>query len=166
MKKRFTIMMLLMPMLTGEGFAGASSVIFLAVGTTSFLFGVFAVRHGITAFVVPLLARMQSVELVVLFSLTVLGLGIGGAHLAALPPALGALAAPSLSITPTFVSDERRLRSTKPCSLAAPSWPKGAARSPLTPRPSRSMRPRPPSATAQRAARCALRAAALGRGLS
>ncbi len=86
-------LVLLIPMLTGEETIGAASVALLVGCTTLFLFGVFALRHCVNAFVAPLLAHMKSVELVVLFSLTVLGVGIGGAQLAGLPPALGALAA-------------------------------------------------------------------------
>lgn len=86
-------LMLVMPMLTGEGSTGAASIAMLASGTALFLFGVVAARHGVTTLVAPVLLHMRSVELVVLFSLTVLGLGIGGARTAGLPPALGALAA-------------------------------------------------------------------------
>jgi CPA2 family monovalent cation:H+ antiporter-2 len=86
-------LMLLMPMLTGEGNTGAASLAWLAASTGLFLFAVMALRYLVAAFVAPLLVRMRSVELVVLFSLTALGVGIGGAHLAGLPPALGALAA-------------------------------------------------------------------------
>ncbi len=85
--------MLLMPMLTGEGVAGAMSMVILAGSTVLFLAGVFAARRLITTLLAPMLAGSRSVELIVLFSLTVLGLGIGGAQLAGLPPALGALAA-------------------------------------------------------------------------
>ena len=86
-------LMLLMPMLTGEGSTGVWSVALLIGSTALFLFGVIAARHLITTYVSPILVRQRSVELIVLFSLTVLGLGIGGAALAGLPPALGALAA-------------------------------------------------------------------------
>ncbi len=86
-------LMLLMPMLTGEGATGIGSVAILAASSVIFLLGVFAARQGITTLVAPMLVQLRSVELVVLFSLTVLGLGIGGAHVAGLPPALGALAA-------------------------------------------------------------------------
>jgi CPA2 family monovalent cation:H+ antiporter-2 len=86
-------LMLLMPMLTGEGSTGLLSIAVLAASTTMFLFGVYSTRYCITTFVAPILLHMRSVELLVLFSLTVLGLGVGGAHFAGLPPALGALAA-------------------------------------------------------------------------
>ena len=86
-------LMLLMPILTGEGAAGVSAFALLAVSSVLFLLAVFAVRQITTMLVAPMLIRSRSVELVVLFSLTALGLGIGGAQVAGLPPALGALAA-------------------------------------------------------------------------
>ena len=81
-------LMLLMPILTGEGAAGVSAFALLAVSSVLFLLAVFAVRQITTMLVAPMLIRSRSVELVVLFSLTALGLGIGGAQVAGLPPAL------------------------------------------------------------------------------
>ncbi len=86
-------LMLLIPMLSGEETAGALGITLLAVSAALYLFSVFALRYLVTNYIAPALVQLRSVELVVLFSLTVLGLGIGGAHLAGLPPALGALAA-------------------------------------------------------------------------
>jgi CPA2 family monovalent cation:H+ antiporter-2 len=86
-------LMLMLPMLTNEGGSSLWGVGFLAFSTALFLVGVIATRQLIISVVAPLLARLRSMELLVLFSLTVLGMGIGGAEFAGLPPALGALAA-------------------------------------------------------------------------
>ena len=87
-------LILLVPLLTGNG-ETPTAVAFggLAVKSALFVAAVLLLRAVLARRVVPLLQRLRSVELVVLFALTMLGGGAFGAHLLALPPALGALAA-------------------------------------------------------------------------
>lgn len=87
-------LMLLVPLLMGNGetpTAGAYGR--LAAESATFVSAVLVLRFGIGRWLVPLLARLRSVELVVLFTLSVLGLTCWGAMQLALPPAVGALAA-------------------------------------------------------------------------
>ncbi|NLY01422.1 MAG: sodium:proton exchanger [Rhodopirellula sp.] len=87
-------LMLLVPLLTGAG-EGPTAGIFelLAVKSAFFVAIVLGLRAAITRWGVPLLAGFRSVELVVLFAMTVLGGACLGAYWIGLPPALGALAA-------------------------------------------------------------------------
>jgi CPA2 family monovalent cation:H+ antiporter-2 len=86
-------LILLVPMLTGAGGATAREWIALAVKSAMFVATVVLLRYAVSLVMVPLLASLRSTELVVLFSLTVLG-GAGiGAYAFGLPPALGAFAA-------------------------------------------------------------------------
>ncbi len=87
-------LLLVVPMLTGQGDAPTvATYVLLAAKSTLFVVGVIVVRWSIGQWVVDRLAEVRSVELVVLFSLCVLG-GFGwGAYQLGLPAAVGALAA-------------------------------------------------------------------------
>jgi CPA2 family monovalent cation:H+ antiporter-2 len=86
--------LLLIPILTGQG--GDSSgggPIRLLLTTILFVAGVLVVRRVIRAWVVPLLVRLRSPEIVVLFAVVVLGMVSYASHVAGLAPPLGAFAA-------------------------------------------------------------------------
>ncbi|MGE3779699.1 MAG: cation:proton antiporter [Pirellulaceae bacterium] len=87
-------LLLLVPLLTGEG-RPPEAIDYLLLGLKSVLFvtSVIALRAGISRWGVPLLARMRSVELVVLFALCVLGGVCYSSYQLGLPPPVGALAA-------------------------------------------------------------------------
>lgn len=87
-------LMLLVPLLTGasESFS-FSKVGLLLVNSAIFIGGVLAVRSVIARWIIPLLGRLRSVELVLLFTGSVLVGFCLGAHLLQLPAAVGALAA-------------------------------------------------------------------------
>ncbi len=87
-------LMLLIPLLTNVG-ERPSAVVFLALAGKSLIFvvAVVTVRAVIARWVVAALAALRSVEIVVLFALSLLGTACWGAHLLGLPPAIGALAA-------------------------------------------------------------------------
>lgn len=87
-------LMLLVPMLTGTGEAPpAATYVVLAAKSVLFVIAVMLLREGIARWIVPTLARMRSVELVVLFTLTLLGGACWSAFVLGLPPLIGALAA-------------------------------------------------------------------------
>lgn len=87
-------LMLLVPLLTGAGDRPTVGLfLLLAVKSALFVAAVLGVRVVIARWGVPLLAGLRSVELIVLFALTVLGCACLGAYWIGLPPALGALAA-------------------------------------------------------------------------
>eukprot|EP00913_Durusdinium_trenchii_P013362 g12543.t1 len=87
-------LILLVPLLTGAG-EGPSAAEFGSLAGKSLLFvlAVVLLRRAFTRWVIPLLAHLRSVELVVLFSLLVLGAAGWASFEIGLPPALGALAA-------------------------------------------------------------------------
>lgn len=86
-------LMLLVPLLTSGvptsalefGMLGAKSLIFVAA--------ILVLRHVIGVWLVPALAILRSVEIVVLFAISLLLLACWSADRLALPPAIGALAA-------------------------------------------------------------------------
>lgn len=87
-------LMLVVPFLTGQGETPTIATwTILASKSLFFVAAVIALRRGITHWIVPLVVQLRSVELVVLFSLGVLGTTCAGAYLIGLPPDLGALAA-------------------------------------------------------------------------
>lgn len=87
-------LLLLVPLLTGQGDAPTvRSYLWLAGKSIVFVAGVLAVREVLARWIVPELARLRSLELVVLFSVCLFG---GTCFLTArlgLPSAVGALAA-------------------------------------------------------------------------
>ncbi|NND96169.1 MAG: sodium:proton exchanger [Pirellulaceae bacterium] len=86
-------LMLLVPLLTGGGESPTFTAFAILAGK-SFLFilAVIALRRAIADWLVPLLAKLRSVELVVLFALTMLGGACLASSAIGLPPAVGALA--------------------------------------------------------------------------
>jgi len=87
-------LMLMVPMLTGAGAPPTfAAFALLAIKSSVFVVAVVLLRRAIAGWIVPLLGGLRSVELVVLFTLTVLGAVCWGALAVGLPPALGALAA-------------------------------------------------------------------------
>lgn len=85
---------LLIPLLTGEGnrpSLGAYTI--LAAKSIIFVTTVLLVRFILNRWIIPLLTTLRSVELVVLFMFTILGLAGLSAYLIELPAMLGALAA-------------------------------------------------------------------------
>jgi K+:H+ antiporter len=87
-------LLLLLPMLTGIGEQPTGTAfILLSIKSFCFVAAIFFLRRLINDWMVPLFGRMRSVELVVLFTFTILG-GAGiGAYLIGLPPMIGALGA-------------------------------------------------------------------------
>ena len=87
-------LILLLPLLTGTG-EEPTLMAFALLACKSCLFVVVVVllRRAIARWVVPLLARLRSVELAVLFTLSVLGSVCWASFAIGLPPDLGALAA-------------------------------------------------------------------------
>lgn len=87
-------LMLLVPLLTKQGESPTMTAYAVLAGKSMiFLTGVLASRHAIGRWIIPTLARLRSIELVVLFTLCVLGSHCWAAFQLGLPPALGALAA-------------------------------------------------------------------------
>ncbi|MBN2474541.1 MAG: cation:proton antiporter [Pirellulales bacterium] len=87
-------LMLLVPLLAGkEEGPLAWSYLQLALNSVLFVTAVLVLRKVFARWMVPILSGLRSVELVVLFSLIVLGGFCLGAVKAGLPPALGAFAA-------------------------------------------------------------------------
>lgn len=87
-------LMLLVPLLTESG-AAPSPVTYVLLAGKSLVFvaAVLVARHWIASWIVPALARLRSVELLVLFVLSLLGVICYVAFLLGLQPAIGALAA-------------------------------------------------------------------------
>ena len=85
---------LLIPLLINVG-AKPSAVAYFILGAKSIIFvaAVLLVRFTLNRWLIPLLGALKSVELMVLFMLTILGLAGLSAYLIELPPMLGALAA-------------------------------------------------------------------------
>ncbi len=87
-------LMLLIPLLTGRGDAPTFNRYLLLFGSSVvFVAAVLSLRLLIGRWLVPLLAKLRSVEIVVLFTLSVLGGVCWGSYAIGLPPAIGALAA-------------------------------------------------------------------------
>lgn len=87
-------LLLLVPLLTGRGEAPALSAYgWLGARSALFVLGVWGLQWVIARYAVRLLADLRSVELIVLFSLCVLGSVCTAAHVLGLPAAVGALAA-------------------------------------------------------------------------
>ncbi|MEX0818723.1 MAG: cation:proton antiporter, partial [Pirellulaceae bacterium] len=87
-------MMLLLPLLTGGRDQPTLGLLGLLLGKSLlFVAAVVLLRYTIARWVVHMLAKLRSLELVVLFTLTVLGGVCWGAFAMGLPPAIGALAA-------------------------------------------------------------------------
>jgi monovalent cation:H+ antiporter-2, CPA2 family len=87
-------LVLLVPLLTGQGPTNIPGILLTLAGKSLLLIAAVALLRFIATYgVVPLLASLRSTELVVLFALTVLGGGGIAAHYLGLPPALGAFAA-------------------------------------------------------------------------
>ncbi len=87
-------LMLLVPLLTGARDQPGLETFGLLLGKSLlFVAAIVLLRRAIAIWIVPMLASLRSLELVVLFTLTVLGSACWGAIAIDLPPALGALAA-------------------------------------------------------------------------
>ncbi|HYW79007.1 MAG TPA: cation:proton antiporter, partial [Thermoguttaceae bacterium] len=87
-------LMLLVPLLKADGGDGlASTLLYLAIKSMVFIAAVLALRRVFARWFVPLLIRLRSIELIVLFALAVLVGFCLGAHAAGLPAAMGAFAA-------------------------------------------------------------------------
>ena len=87
-------LMLLVPLLTKTGEPPSTAAYAILGGKSlSFIIAVLVLRRLIGRWIVPTLARLRSVELVVLFALSLLGGVCLGAYALGLPPAIGALAA-------------------------------------------------------------------------
>lgn len=87
-------LMLLVPLLTNQGDPPTLwAYLILASKSLVFVAAVLATRKVIGRWIVPALARLRSVELVVLFALCILGGVCWAAFRLGLPPAVGALAA-------------------------------------------------------------------------
>jgi len=87
-------LMLLVPLLTDHGNPPSIATYGLLAGKSLiFVAAVIVMRQLIRLWGVPTLIRLRSVELVTLFSLSLLGIVCSGAMWLGLPPAIGALAA-------------------------------------------------------------------------
>jgi CPA2 family monovalent cation:H+ antiporter-2 len=87
-------LMLLVPLLAGVGRRpDAADWSMLVARSILFVAAVAALRAVVARWALPLLARMRSVELLVLFTVLVLIGGCFGSYVIGLPPALGALSA-------------------------------------------------------------------------
>lgn len=88
-------LLLLIPLLTGEAESapGPKRYVLLASSAVLLVAAVLGLRAVVGRWFVPLLARLRSPELVVLFSLVVLGGVALGGYAAGLPPSIGAFAA-------------------------------------------------------------------------
>lgn len=87
-------LLMLVPLLTGTGETpNAAGYLALAYKSVLFVAGVIVTHFVVSRWIVPLLMRLRSVELLVLFSVSVLGLMCLAAYRLDMPPAIGALAA-------------------------------------------------------------------------
>lgn len=86
-------LMLLLPLLSDEQNPTPEQFGWLFIKSVLFVAGVAACRQFVLRYGVPMLAKLRSTELVVLFTLVVLGAACLIADKIELPPALGALAA-------------------------------------------------------------------------
>ncbi len=85
-------LLLLTSILVGEP-PTAMDYVWLVAGSSMFMLSIMGLRYLLAHWLVPLLATHRSPELVVLFSLVVLGAVTLFAHALGLPPAVGAFAA-------------------------------------------------------------------------
>jgi CPA2 family monovalent cation:H+ antiporter-2 len=87
-------LMLLVPLLTKTGQPPSVAAYAVLVGKSLiFVAGVVSLRQLIRRWIVPMLARLRSVEIALLFALSLLGGACWAAFSLGLPPAIGALAA-------------------------------------------------------------------------
>lgn len=87
-------LLLLVPLLTGTGQAATwLDYLYLAATSMAFVVVVLGLRQLLSTRIVPWLASSRSLELIILFTLVVLGGTTLAAHLISLPPAVGAFAA-------------------------------------------------------------------------
>jgi CPA2 family monovalent cation:H+ antiporter-2 len=87
-------LMLLVPLLTKTGQPPSVAAYAVLVGKSLiFVAGVVLLRQLIRRWIVPMLARLRSVEIALLFALSLLGGACWAAFSLGLPPAIGALAA-------------------------------------------------------------------------
>ncbi|QDU54732.1 cation:proton antiporter domain-containing protein [Aeoliella mucimassa] len=87
-------LLLLVPLLTQSGESvGAARYLVLALSSVLFVAGVVVLRIVLRRWVVPLFASYRSPDLIVLFTLVLLGGVTLGAHQLGLPPAIGSFAA-------------------------------------------------------------------------
>ncbi|MGF1582422.1 MAG: cation:proton antiporter [Gemmataceae bacterium] len=87
-------LLLLVPLLTQEAKApGWIDYIFLGLKSTLFVASIFLLRQVLRRWIIPTLANFRSPELVVLFTIVLLGGVTLGAYRLGLPPAVGAFAA-------------------------------------------------------------------------
>ncbi|MCA9202405.1 MAG: cation:proton antiporter [Planctomycetales bacterium] len=87
-------LLLLVPLLTGTGTAPTADAYLLLAGKSAlFLVGVWLLQRLFARQFVPALAKLRSVELVVLFTISLLGAMCWTAHWLGLPAAIGSLAA-------------------------------------------------------------------------
>jgi CPA2 family monovalent cation:H+ antiporter-2 len=86
-------LLMLAPLLAGEQTSGGWGLLLLLAISTGFIVSVVLVRHLLAHWVIPFFASYRSPELVVLFTLVVLGGVTLAAFKAGLPPAIGAFAA-------------------------------------------------------------------------
>lgn len=87
-------LLLCVPLLAGTGEAvGVGQWVRLGLASVLFLAATFGLRYALTQTIIPRITRHRSPDLVVLLTLTVLGLVTLTAHRLGLPPAIGAFAA-------------------------------------------------------------------------
>ncbi|WP_153555686.1 cation:proton antiporter [Roseimaritima sediminicola] len=87
-------LLLLVPLLTGSGeVAGLFDYVQLAVSSLLFVAGIVGLRFVLAQWLIPMLVRFRSPELVTLFTIVSLGTVILVAYMIGLPPAVGAFAA-------------------------------------------------------------------------
>ncbi|MBN1589812.1 MAG: cation:proton antiporter, partial [Pirellulales bacterium] len=87
-------LILVLPMLASDGQVPAiGAFVILALKSALLVVAVAVLREGIRGWVAPWLQKLRSIELIVLFTLTVLGAFCLMAQMSGLPPMLGALAA-------------------------------------------------------------------------
>jgi len=87
-------LLLCVPLLAGTSdSAGATQWIRLGLSSVLFLAATFGLRIALTRFIIPRITQHRSPDLVVLLTLTILGVVTLTAHRLGLPPAIGAFAA-------------------------------------------------------------------------
>ena len=87
-------LLMLVPLLTGDGQApDLTAYASLALNSVLYVAAVIVTHFVVSRWIVPVIVRMRSVELVVLFSVSLLGLMALAAYKLEMPPAIGALAA-------------------------------------------------------------------------
>lgn len=86
-------LLLMVPLLTGQGDVPVWDFLLLGIISSAFIVAVVLLRYALAEWIIPLFARYRSSELIVLFTLLVLGGVTLAAHSVGLPPAVGAFAA-------------------------------------------------------------------------